>query len=83
MADFGTCCKLVTVKLANRVNLNAGQKYWLYALPADTTSYLIWNLDTTAKNGYGAVSKDNGTTWTATTLKPLGAFEIYGDLLTP
>jgi len=62
----------------DHVGLKAGQQYWLYPLPADTTSYLIWNLDTTNKGGTGAVSKDLGVTWTPTTLTPFGAFNIYG-----
>ncbi|HUE23205.1 MAG TPA: choice-of-anchor R domain-containing protein [Bryobacteraceae bacterium] len=82
LPDFGTCCTLQTAKLAptksSYVALKAGQQYWLYPLPADTTTYLIWNLDVTKKQGNGAVSKDYGTTWTAATMNPFGAFNLYG-----
>jgi hypothetical protein len=85
LPEFGTCCTLQTAKLAptktNYVALKAGHQYWLYPLPADTTTYLIWNLDVTNKQGSGAVSEDYGTTWTATTLNPFGAFSLYGYLV--
>ena len=86
LPEFGTCCTVETAKLAptksSYVLLKAGKQYWLYPLPADTTSYLIWNLDTTKKMGNGAVSKDNATTWTPTTLNPFGAFSLYGYAVT-
>jgi hypothetical protein len=82
LPSFGTCCALMTADLphtkANHVGLSAGQQYWLYPLPADTTSYLIWNLDVTNKGGVGAVSKDLGVTWTPTTYTTFGAFNLYG-----
>jgi hypothetical protein len=85
LPDFGTCCTLQTAKLAptktNYVGLKAGHQYWLYPLPADTTTYLIWNLDVTNKQGNGAVSEDYGTSWTAATLNPFGAFSLYGYLV--
>jgi len=85
LPEFGTCCTLQTAKLAptktSFVPLKAGHQYWLYPLPADTTSYLIWNLDVTNKQGNGAVSEDYGTSWTATTLDPFGAFSLYGYLV--
>jgi hypothetical protein len=81
MPSFGTCCTLKTMKLTasnKRIILTAGQTYWLYPLPADTTSYLIWNLDTTNQGGNGAVSKDYGVTWTPAPLSLFGAFDVYG-----
>jgi hypothetical protein len=82
LPDFGTCCTVQTAKLtptkSSFVGLKAGQPYWLYPVPDDTTGYFIWNLDTTSKSGNGAVSKDYGKTWSATTLSPFGAFLLYG-----
>lgn len=82
LPGFGTCCALMTADpphtKANHVSLIAGRQYWLYPLPADTTSYLIWNLDVTKKGGPGAVSKDSGVTWTPTTYTTFGAFKLYG-----
>ncbi len=82
LPDFGTCCVLQTAKLtptkSNHITLHAGQRYWLYPLPADTTSYLVWNYDTTNTGGSGAVSKDYGKTWTPATYDTFGAFDVYG-----
>ncbi len=79
---FGTCCTVQTAKLtptkSSHVGLKAGKQYWLYPLPADTTSYLIWNYDTTNVGGNGAVSHDYGNTWSATTYTTFGAFDLYG-----
>jgi hypothetical protein len=79
LPDFGTCCAVET-KLApsSKLELKSGQTYWLYPLPADTTSYLVWNFDTTSLGGNGAVSTDGGSTWTPTTFNPFGAFDFYG-----
>jgi hypothetical protein len=81
LPDFGTCCTIQTAKInpANRyIKLIGGHKYWLYPLPADTTSYLVWNTDTTNKGGKGAVSENYGSSWTAAPLSPFGAFDVYG-----
>jgi hypothetical protein len=82
LPTFGTCCTLQTAKLqptkTSYVALNAGQTYWIYPLPDDTTGYLVWNFDTTNKGGTGAVSHDYGKTWTAAALSPFGAFDLYG-----
>jgi hypothetical protein len=79
---FGTCCTVQTVTLAptktDYIELKGGKTYWLYPLPADTTSYLVWNLDTTNMSGNGAVSETYGHTWTAASLSPFGAFDVYG-----
>jgi hypothetical protein len=77
---FGTCCTVETAKVpANRkITLESGKTYWLYPLPADTTSYLIWNLDTTNLDGNGAVSESYGSSWTTASLSPFGAFDVYG-----
>jgi hypothetical protein len=81
LPSFGTCCTIQTMKLkttSKHITLTGGQTYWLYPLPADTTSYLIWNQDTTNMGGNGAVSKDYGSSWTAAPLSPFGAFDVYG-----
>jgi hypothetical protein len=79
---FGTCCTVQTVTLAptktDYIELKGGKTYWLYPLPADTTSYLVWNLDTTNMSGNGGVSETYGHTWTPATLSPFGAFDVYG-----
>lgn len=78
---FGTCCEVTTAKInakSKKILLASGQKYWLYPLPADTTTYLVWNLDTTNMGGDGGVSEDYGSTWTQTSLTPFGSFDIYG-----
>jgi hypothetical protein len=82
LPDFGTCCTVQTAKLTptrtSYVVLEGGKTYWLYPVPADTTSYLVWNYDTTNLGGNGAVSKDYGKTWTTAPLQPFGAFDLYG-----
>jgi hypothetical protein len=82
LPTFGTCCVVQTAKLTpsktSYVALAAGKTYWLYPLPADTTSYLVWNQDTTNAGGNGAVSEDYGSVWTTATLSPFGAFDLYG-----
>jgi hypothetical protein len=80
MPDFGTCCKLETKKVTSNLHLpvKAGQTDWLYPLPAKTTSYLVWNYDTTNESGNGAISQNNGKTWVQAPLSPFGAFDLYG-----
>jgi predicted secreted protein len=63
---------------STQIKLIGGRTYWLFPLPANTTTYLVWNLDTTNLSGNGAVSKDYGKIWTAAPLSPFGAFDIYG-----
>ncbi len=61
LPEFGTCCTVQTAKLTptttRYVGLKGGQTYWIYPLPADTTSYLVWNFDTTGKGGTGSLSQ--------------------------
>ncbi len=82
LPTFGTCCVVQTAKIpvvkGSSVTLKAGQTYWIYPLPADTTSYLVWSYDVTKMGGPGAVSEDLGNTWTPTTYQTFGAFELFG-----
>ncbi len=82
LPTFGTCCTVQTAKLSptkgSYIALKGGQQYWLYPLPADPTSYIVWNYDTTNLGGNGAVSKDYGQSWTSTTYGTFGAFDLYG-----
>jgi hypothetical protein len=78
----GTCCTVQTAKLSptksSFVGLKGGRTYWLFVLPADLTTYIAWNFDTTNLNGRGANSNDYGQTWDASEYSPLGAFDVYG-----
>ena len=82
LPTFGTCCAIQTAKLSpskgKAVALKAGQTYWVYPLPVDTSTYLVWNYDVTNLGGPGAVSHDYGQTWSSTTLQPFGSFDLYG-----
>jgi|GEM_PF-1520665 hypothetical protein len=81
LPDFGSCCTIQTVTLnpqTSPIALKSGHTYWLYPMPANTTSYLVWNQDTTNQGGNGAVSRDYGKTWNPAALSPFGAFDIYG-----
>ena len=86
LPTFGTCCTVQTAKLSptktSYIALKGGQRYWLYPLPADATSYLVWNYDTTSLGGYGALSENYGQTWTSTSYATFGAFDLYGIPLT-
>ena len=82
LPGFGTCCTVQTAKLnptkSSYISLKGGQQYWLYPLPADPTSYIVWNWDTTGLGGNGAVSQTYGQSWSSTTYPTFGAFDLYG-----
>ena len=76
----GTSSIVQTVVSLPNVQLSAGKQYWIVAFPADSNTFVVWNLNATDGTGRGGRNAENlGSGWVVVDL-PFDnlAFEVQG-----
>ncbi len=76
----GTSSIVQTVVSLPNVQLSTGSQYWIVASPADSNTYVVWNLNASDRTGPGGrVAENSGSAWIVVDL-PFDnlAFEVQG-----
>jgi hypothetical protein len=76
----GTSSIVQTVVSLPNIRLSAGSQYWIVAFPADSDTFVVWNLNALDGTGpVGRIAENSGSAWVVLDL-PFGnlAFEVQG-----
>lgn len=78
LADFGTCCQLMTAKASTGIPVSADTTYWIVVRTKikNMGTYDVWNNDYNDVQGPTAVNHGHG--WVDGGIQVQGAFGVFG-----